>query len=135
MTTSSSFAPDPMITPRHGGDHAATLLLASALSHLLARDEERPARWLARSFATDVERARLTLRRVVRVRDLPPPGPGSPATFGAAVAVLERDPSSVALAIRRLEIARSAALPAWEDVVRRGLPSTASPLDVATWFG
>lgn len=135
MTTPLASSPDPRLTPQRGGHHAATLLLASALSHLLARDEERPARWLVRSFATDVDRARLKLRLVVRVRDLPPPGPATPATFGAAVAVLERDPNSVAIAMRRLEIARSAALPAWEDVVRRGLPSAASPLDVATWFG
>ncbi|HYO43280.1 MAG TPA: hypothetical protein VES19_08795 [Candidatus Limnocylindrales bacterium] len=135
MSTSTPFAPGPTFIPRQDGQHAATLLLASALSHLLNRDEERPARWLGTTFASDVELARRPLRQVVRVRDLPAPATGVPATFGSAVAVLGRDPASVALAVRRLEIARSASLPSWEDLVRRGLPPTVSPLDVATWFG
>jgi hypothetical protein len=115
--------------------HADGLLLASALGHLLGRDGERPARWLTAAFAADVERARLPLRRVVRVRDLPTAPAGGVLTFAEAVAMLGRDPVAVALAIRRLEIARSGALPAWEDLARRGVPPTTSLLDVATWFG
>lgn len=138
MTTSSSFASDPPPIPGPGGQghpHAPTHVLASALAHLLARDEERPARWLTRSFATEVEFFRMPLRRVVRARDLPEPDAAAPATFTAAVEALASDPAFVAVAIRRLEIARSAALPAWEDLVRRGIPPTPTPLDIATWFG
>jgi hypothetical protein len=135
MTSAASSIADNPGRLHSRGHVAGHLLLASALNHLLARDESRPARWLAPSFATDVERARMRLRRVVRATDLPEHTPGEATTFGTAVDALGRDPAAVALAIRRLEITRSAALPAWEDLVRRGIPPMASPLEVATWFG
>ena len=135
MTTSSSIGLSHPSVPLTREEQERTLPLANALGHLLRRDEDRPSRWMTRSFTAEVERARLALRRVVSARDLARTAPGGPLSFGAAVEVLGRDPASVALAIRRLEIARSGALPPWEDLVRRGVPTTTSPLEVATWFG
>lgn len=135
MTTSSSFGPDPLFVPRARDADAAALFLATSLDQLLRRDRERPPRWMTRSFAADVERTRLALRRAVSARDLEWSAPAAPLSFGAAVELLGRDAAAVALAVRRLEIARSAALPPWEDLVRRGVPPTTSPLEVATWFG
>jgi hypothetical protein len=58
-----------------------------------------------------------------------------PIAFDEAVARIARNPDDVAVAIRRLELDGRSRLPAWPDLVRRGLPVRPTDLDVALWFG
>jgi hypothetical protein len=112
-------------------------VLAAALSHLLRRDEESPARWRKAPFAEAVELARSELRSA----DAIPSEAASDADTGRdigfqdAVSRLARNPRDVAVAIRRIELARRQPLPSWLDLVRHGLPSRPSDLDTALWFG
>lgn len=118
-----------------GGAETATL--AAALSHLLARDDEPPARWRARSFAEAVEAVRAAQADATTWRAGPPAEARADAApgFHEAVARLARNPADVALAIGRLELAGRRKLPAWPDLMRRGLPAQPSDLDRALWFG
>lgn len=136
MTFSVSQPDGSTIPPRipEGGAEAGTL--AAALAHLLVRDDERPARWRASTFAEAVEAARDGLPAGVAGG----PGPAGPVAsaapdFREAVARLARDPASVARAIRRLEAIRRGRLPAWRHLVRHGLPAQPSDLDRSIWFG
>jgi len=123
-----------MVPPMQPG--ARTRVLAEALAHVLGRDDDRPARWRTPSFAVAVERAREELGGLGSVRDLPGEGVlGRPLAFNQAVARIAGSPHDVAVAIRRLELGTRQPLPAWPDIVRRGLPTRPSDLDTALWFG
>ena len=116
---------------------AETQVLAAALSHLLGRDEECPARWRTASFAEAVELARSQFRfaDAIPSRLTPDVDAGRDLGFQGAVSRLARNPDDVAVAIRRLELAERRPLPPWLDLVRHGLPSRPSDLDTALWFG
>jgi hypothetical protein len=116
---------------------AETSVLAAALAHLLARDEDLPARWRTGSFASAVEAARTVLGSVGSVLMLPASGRGAgdQPGFREAVARLARNPDDVAIAVRRLELAGRQGLPAWPELIRRGLPARPSDLDAMLWFG
>jgi len=112
-------------------------VLAAALSHLLRRDEECPARWRSTSFVEAVELARSELRS-----SAPNPsrlaadvGAAHDIDFHDAVERLARYPGDVAVAIRHLELIDRRPMPPWLDLVRHGLPSRPSELDTALWFG
>jgi hypothetical protein len=121
--------------PRPGAAEAT--VLAAALTHLLRRDGDRPARWARSPFAELVEATRVEMdRHGSRPTALAVHGPdGTRLTFGAAVDHLARYPSAVATAIRRIEMGRSHRLPAWPELVRRGLPAGPSALEASLWFG
>ncbi len=113
-----------------------TLRLASALLHVLVRDEAPPARWHAEPFVLAVARHRLALAPVRASADLdrlamPRPDP----TFRGAVAALGNDPLAVAIAVRRLELERGMPLPAWPAMVGRGIWPRATRADTERWFG
>jgi hypothetical protein len=112
-------------------------VLAAALSHLLRRDEECPARWRTASFVEAVELARRDFRPAdaIASRLAPDDDLGRGPGFQDAVSRLARNPGDVAVAIRRLELAERQPLPPWLDLVRHGLPSRPSDLDTALWFG
>lgn len=116
---------------------AEAQVLAAALSHLLRRDEECPARWRTASFAEAVELARRELRPADAIpsRLALDVDAGRDLGFQDAVSRLARNPGDVAVAIRRLEIAERQPLPPWLDLVRHGRPSRPSDLDTALWFG
>ncbi len=117
-------------------DAAEVRVLAAALTHLLARDDERPARWLAQAFADAVERARAE-PHPGGPGQAPADGPGapSPLTFHAAVARLAHDPRSVAVAIRDLETAGARRLPSWPELTHRRRPTAPTSFDASLWFG
>jgi hypothetical protein len=104
---------------------------------VLARDDDRPARWRTSSFVVAVERRSDKLAVVAAVWDLPatPDELARPIAFGEAVARIARNPDDVAVATRSLETGARNPLPAWPDVVRRGLPARPTDLDTALWFG
>jgi hypothetical protein len=114
-----------------------TQVLAAALSHLLRRDEDCPARWRSAAFAEAVEAARGDLGSATAIQLLPVPHTyeDRDLAFQDAVARLARNPDDVAVAIRRLELAERRSLPPWLALVRLGLPSRPSDLDTALWFG
>jgi hypothetical protein len=114
--------------------HTPASHVAQALVHLLDPGRDRPARWFHPGFVAEVTRERHRLHHVVRGHELVV-YPSLDGSFAATAERLARDPVLVATALRKLEIDRSAGLPAWEDLVRRGLPATPSPIETATWFG
>jgi hypothetical protein len=122
MTRVAAHAPPARFTVRPVSRNAHALLLATALAHLLTRDQPTPESWLTTGFADAVEAERARLRVVEAAAGLPVPETGTPMTFATAVDHLGRDPGGVALAIRRIELARSTVLPRWDELVRRGLP-------------
>jgi hypothetical protein len=116
------------------GAHAR--VLASTLAHLLDRDERSPERWHTHEFSTAVEAMRRELGSGdgvpgARVRAL---DPGREIGFDEAAARLARDPLAVAVALLHLELTGQERLPAWRELVRRGVP-THTDLDTALWFG
>ena len=113
------------------------IVLAEALAHVLGRDGDRPARWSTPLFAVAVDRARTELGGVGSIRDLPARQVelAHQLAFDEAVARIARNPDDVAVAIRRLELGARHQLPAWPELVRRGLPARPSDLDTALWFG
>lgn len=156
MTTNRSLAVQPPETlARHAPamaayDHLAdsrsgpsvtapgspTGLLASALVHVLARDEPPPPRWQADAFVHAVADARDWLRAVVSTAELDLVTPKHGAqSFGTAVVALATDPLIAAIAVRRLELTRRQALPPWPVVVRRGLVPRVHESEVGRWFG
>ncbi len=111
-------------------------LLASALLHVLDRDEPPPARWRADPFVMGVAARRGTLAPVTTVGDLDLLAPTSAdVTFRDAVTALASDPLAAALAVRCLELTRGAALPAWPVIVRHGAVPRVAPADQGRWFG
>jgi hypothetical protein len=104
------------------------------LAHLLDPGRDRPARWLRPSFTAEVTAERRRLHDVVRTGDLAVP-PGLDGSYASAVQSLARDAGVVATAVRQLEIERSGALPAWDELVRRGLPAMPTLIETVTWFG
>jgi hypothetical protein len=117
------------------GAHAR--ILADALSHLLGRDEGCPARWHTPDFATAVEVIRIELRSIdgttaARTAAL---APGREIGFEEAAARLARNPVDVAVALLHLELTRREPVPAWRDLMRRGVPRRVPDVDVALWFG
>ncbi len=113
-----------------------TGLLASALVHVLNRDEPPPARWQAEPFAHAVAQHRLALAGVRTEADLDlVPAPGIDRTFRGSVAVLASEPLAAALAVRRLELSRNLSLPAWPVIVRKGVGPRVAHADAARWFG
>jgi hypothetical protein len=135
--TTSDLRFDPVVaapTPAHARH---TQVLASALAHLLGRDGEPPARWQTPAFAQAVEAARGRLLPVASLAELGrATSPGAvDLDFHEAARRLGRDPWDVALAIRRLELGSRRRLPAWTDLVRRGVPARPTDLETALWFG
>jgi hypothetical protein len=132
-------APDLHVPPAHPGAPFAVSpagLLASALLHVLDRDEPPPARWRADPFVAAVASHRTALTEVYSVADLDVSAPASAeATFRGAVAALASDPLAAALAVRRLELLRGSPLPAWPVIVRHGAAPRVTPADQGRWFG
>ena len=117
-------------------DAAEARALAEALTHLLARDDEPPARWLAPAFADAVGRARAEQHLDAWGHGLAhEPVAADPLTFHAAVSRLACDPRSVAVAIRHLELAGARRLPPWPELIRRRIPTPATIFDASIWFG
>lgn len=114
-------------------------VLASALSQLLEHDRERPARWSMPAFILEVEAARARLQSAATLAALHDPGTDEAdptgLDFQEAARRLAREPQDVALAIRRLEITSRTRLPAWQDLLKRGLPGRPTALETALWFG
>jgi hypothetical protein len=137
MTVSESLAVPTVHDPVGSSSGADTQVLAAALSHLLRRDEECPARWRTKPFAEAVELARHALPSTDAVAPSLAPGveAGRDLGFQEAVSRLARNPGDVAVAIGRLELTGRTPLPPWLDLVRRGLPSRPTDLDRALWFG
>lgn len=113
-----------------------TRLLASALIHVLDRDEPPPARWLAESFIAAVAAHRSALAPATDPSELDRrAAPTADLTFRGAVAALASDPLAAALAVRCLELLRSAGLPAWPVIVRHGVGPRVTRADQGRWFG
>jgi hypothetical protein len=113
-----------------------TRLLASALVHLLDRDEPLPARWRADVFVTavDAHRARIaSVHSVAALDDLVPSS--ADTTFRGAVTALASDPHAAALAVRRLELMRGADLAPWPVIARHGVAPRVSHAEQGRWFG
>lgn len=121
--------------------------LADILQHLVARDEERPARWLAPAFDRDVALIRTRVAAIAtRGRLAGLLGPGAEAATQPEAGRLARasrrlaaDPVTVALAIRWLEIRDGHRLPTWTEILRRRRLGKAHILgttpEAASWFG
>ncbi len=136
MTISSAMPEGaaPHAHPFTMGAHAR--VLATALIHLLDRDEGAPARWHTDDFAAAVDDWRSALRSVAdhpaaRMVSL---DPGREVGFDEAATRLARDPLDVAAALLHLERERREQLPGWTDLVRRGMPAR-DDRDAALWFG
>jgi len=132
-------APDMRTETSHSYPRAtvsATRLLASALVHVLDRDEPLPPRWRADVFVAAVEAHRAGLASVHSVGALDHRVPSSAdTTFRGAVTALASDPLAAALAVRRLELMRGADLPAWPVVARHGVTPRVSHAEQGRWFG
>jgi hypothetical protein len=119
--------------------------LGAALRSLVARDDEPPILWRSVTFASGVEAIREALGPVATVPELAWSGrglieveAGRTSSFARAAQRLARDPASVALALRWLELDGRNRLPAWTDVVRRRSlePLGRDPVhDAGLWFG
>jgi hypothetical protein len=119
--------------------------LAYALPHALAPDRDRPARWLSTPFVVTVEQARARLAPLRDVDALAEAfdhhaGTTSrPATtFADALALLARDATRIAAAIRHLEITDGTSLASWPELVRGGIARPSHPRtanDASLWFG
>lgn len=113
-----------------------TRRLASALLHVLGRDEPPPARWRADRFVLAVATHRAILAGIPTSGELDGLAPpGYTTSFQGAVALLGSDPLAAALAVRRLELTREAPLPAWPAIVRHGIAPRVTHADAARWFG
>ncbi len=113
-----------------------TRLLASALLHVLDRDEPPPARWRADPFVAAVAVHRIALAQAASVAELDIAAPANTdTTFRDAVTALASDPFAVALAVRRLELLRGSTLPAWPVIVRHGVAPRVTHADQGRWFG
>ncbi len=113
-----------------------TRLLASALLHVLDRDEPLPARWGAVPFVAAVAAHRIALAAVSSAAALDRAAPaGTDRTFSGAVTALASDPLAAALAVRRLELLRGSTLPAWPVIVRHGAAPRVTHADQGRWFG
>jgi len=123
--------PTPAVRDRefHGSD------LAGALVHLLARDDEMPARWRSPSFAAAVEARRVELQAVRSLLELRAAIPQATGSFERTAAILARDPGLVAAAIRHLELPSGIRLPSWVDLLRRSARPLALDTDASLWFG
>jgi hypothetical protein len=113
-----------------------TRLLASALLHVLERDEAPPARWRVEPFVLAVAQHRMALAGARATADLDLVATlRIDHTFRGAVAALGSDPLAAALAVRRLELTRQMPLPAWPTIVGRGIGPRVTHADTARWFG
>ncbi len=133
MAAPDLHAPATLIAASH--PVSPTRLLASALLHVLDRDEPPPPRWRADPFVAAVAAHRTRLAPVsssTELDGLVPTGP-DPA-FRAAVTALASDPLAAALAVRRLELLRGSTLPAWPVIVRHGAVPRVNA-DRERWFG
>jgi hypothetical protein len=111
-------------------------LLGSALLHLLARDEPPPAAWATSFFEGGVTYHRAWLSSMQTTAELDRLAPPTvDPTFWGAVSSLARDPLAVAVAVRRLELARGASLPAWSAILRHGVAPRVSRAEQGRWFG
>ena len=132
-------APDLRTETSHSYPRAtvsATRLLASALVHVLDRDEALPPRWRADVFVAAVAGNRANLAFTHSVAELDHLAPASGDTsFRGAVTALASDPLAAALAVRRLELMRGADLPAWPVIARHGVAPRVSHAEQGRWFG
>jgi hypothetical protein len=123
-------------TPYPHGTVSPTRVLASALVHLLDRDEALPARWRADVFVRAVEAHRAGLASVHSVAALDDLAPSAAdTTFRGAVTALASDPLAAALAVRRLELMRGADLAPWPVIARHGVAPRVSHAEQGRWFG
>jgi hypothetical protein len=111
-------------------------LLASAPIQVLGRDDAPPARWTSPRFkeAVAFERSLLSAARTAEELDAVGATIDERTCRGAAAA-LSADPHAVALAVRRLELARGGPLPSWPDIVRHGVMPRVSHSEQGRWFG
>ena len=121
---------------RPHGSVSPIRLLASALLHLLDRDDPLPARWRADAFVTAVAQHRAGLATIHTASKLDELAPdAADTTFRGAVTALASDPLAAALAVRRLELMRAADLPAWPVIARHGVAPRVSHAEQGRWFG
>lgn len=132
MTSADRWDP-PTPATRHREVHGTDL--AGALVHLLARDDEIPARWRSTTFATAVEARRVELQAIRSQPELLAAIPQPTGSFARTAAILARDPGPVATAIRQLELASGGRFPSWLDLVRRSTRPLALDFDASLWFG
>ncbi len=119
--------------------------LGAVLRSLVARDDDPPVMWRSATFARGVEAIRATLAPAASLpelawsaRGLVDAEPGAKTPFGIVAHRLGRDPASVALAVRWLEIEGAARIAAWPDVIRRRslAPTGRDPVhEAGLWFG
>ena len=119
--------------------------LADALAWLLARDGDDPPLWWSPTFARQVASARSVVATVTSTTRLSaglerpgPSGTGVRGRFDADARRLARDPVSVALAVRWLELRDGAMLPTWTELLRRRSLSPCAPdrgPEPTPWFG
>jgi hypothetical protein len=124
------------VTPQPVPSVSTAGLLGSALLHVLGRDEPPPAAWATFAFAGGVAYHRAWLSSAQSTAELDPLAPPAvDPTFWGAVSALARDPLAVAVAVRRLELARGAALPGWPAILRHGVAPRVSRDEQGRWFG
>jgi hypothetical protein len=124
------------VTPQPVPAASTAGLLGSALLHVLARDEPPPATWATSVFEGGVTYHRAWLSSIQTTAELDRLAPPAvDPTFRGAVSALARDPLAVAVAVRRLELARGAALPAWTAILRHGVGPRVSRAEQGLWFG
>lgn len=119
--------------------------LAEALPLLIARDDVRPPRWVSTAFAAQVAAVRSRISAAASIHDLAAQalfvGNGGRLdvdSFEAAARRLAGDATSVAFAIRWLELQADTSLPGWPEILRGGPFLSAGShihLDAALWFG
>jgi len=134
--TASELRPDTAGPMSRLAPVSPSRLLASALLHVLDRDEPLPARWRADPFVVTVAYHRSLLQAVDTPGELDRLAPlWARVSFPDAVTALASDPLAAALAVRRLEMMRGAGLPAWPDIVRHGVAPRVGPAEAGRWFG
>jgi hypothetical protein len=146
MSTQSAQLDRPATNPsvRAGGHDGRPWLnvTADALVHLLARDDVPPRLWLTAAFAARVGAVRAQLAAATTLSELAELGAEAtlhrPEEFATAAARLAGDATSVALAIRALELRSGAPRPGWQEILRRRAAHAGaedSRLDASLWFG
>ncbi len=134
MTAPEQFAESPHPTTVHASV-SPTRLLASALLHVIARDEPPPARWRAAAFVVAVMTHRARFAGIRTCAELDRLAPATDSTFRGAVTALASDPLAAALAVRRLELTRAGELPAWPEIIRHGVAPRVTHAEASLWFG
>lgn len=128
--TAALIEPNPRITA------SPSRRLASALLHVLDRDESMPARWRSAAFGRSVAHARQALSPLDTIAALDLASAHLAVdSFARAVGVLAADPLAAAIAIRHLEVERHDPLPGWPLILRRGVRRHIDAAEASRWFG